>query len=39
LLDRVALGKLSECSFRAGNDETGKAVGGVFEVEYVWKIE
>jgi protein TonB len=39
LLDRVALAKLSECTFRAGNDETGKAVGGVFEVEYVWKIE
>lgn len=39
LLDRVAQQKLSECSFRPGNDETGKAVGGTFEVEYVWKLE
>lgn len=39
LLDRKALEKLSECTFRPGNDETGKAVGGTFEVEYVWKLE
>lgn len=39
LLDRVALSKLSECTFRPGNDETGKPVGGTTEVEYVWKIE
>jgi TonB family protein len=39
LLDRVALNKLSECTVRPGNDETGNAAGGVFEVEYVWKIE
>jgi protein TonB len=39
MLDRVALTKLSECSFRPGNDENGKPVGGSFEVEYVWKIE
>jgi periplasmic protein TonB len=38
-MDRVALAKLSECSFRAGSDETGKPVGASFEVEYVWKIE
>ncbi len=38
-MDRVATQKLSECSFRPGNDENGKPVGGVFEVEYVWKIE
>ena len=38
-MDRVATQKLSECTFRPGNDENGKAVGGVFEVEYVWKIE
>lgn len=38
-LDRVALQKLSECSFKPGNDETGKPIGGTFEVEYVWKLE
>jgi protein TonB len=38
LLDRVALSKLSECSFKAGRDVTGKPVGGTFEVEYVWRI-
>jgi protein TonB len=38
-LDRVALSKLSECSFTPGIDENGKPVGGVFEVEYVWKIQ
>ena len=37
-LDRVAVTKLSECSFRPGIDETGKAVGGTFDVEYVWKL-
>jgi periplasmic protein TonB len=39
LLDRVTLTKLSECSFKAGVDENGKAVGGTFEVEYVWKLD
>jgi protein TonB len=39
MLDRVALTKLSECTFRPGNDENGKPVGGSFDVEYVWKIE
>lgn len=38
-LDRVALSKLSECTFRPGNDENGKPVGGTFEVEYVWKLD
>jgi protein TonB len=37
-LDRVALAKLSECSFRGGIDENGKPVGATVEVEYVWKI-
>ncbi|MCE2916664.1 MAG: energy transducer TonB [Rubrivivax sp.] len=39
LLDRVAVSKLSECKFQAGNDETGKAVGATTEVEYVWKLD
>ncbi len=39
LLDRVAQTKLSECSFKPGADENGAAVGGSFEVEYVWKID
>lgn len=39
MLDRVAVSKLSECSFKAGRDETGKAVGGTFVVDYVWKLE
>jgi periplasmic protein TonB len=38
LLDRVAQTKLSECAFKAGIDETGKPVGGTFEIEYVWKL-
>lgn len=37
-LDRVALAKLSECTFRPGIDENGKPVGGTFNVEYVWKL-
>jgi periplasmic protein TonB len=39
MLDRVAVAKLSECTFKAGTDEAGKATGGTFEVEYVWKLE
>ena len=39
LLDRMAVDKLSECSFTPGLDENGKAVGGSFPVEYVWKLE
>ncbi len=38
-LDRVALAKLSECSFRAGTDENGRPVGASFDVDYVWKLE
>ena len=38
-MDRVALTKLSECSFRPGADENGKPTGGTFDVDYVWKIE
>ena len=36
---RVALTKLSECSFKPGSDENGKPTGGTTEVEYVWKIQ
>jgi periplasmic protein TonB len=39
LLDRLAVSKLSECTFKAGTDENGKPVGASFDVEYVWKIE
>ena len=39
LMDRTALSKLSECSFKAGIDDTGKPVGGTFQVDYVWKLE
>jgi protein TonB len=39
MLDRTAVSKLGECNFKAGRDETGKAVGGSFEVDYVWKLE
>jgi protein TonB len=38
MLDRVALAKLGECAFKAGMDENGRAVGGTFEVDYVWKL-
>jgi periplasmic protein TonB len=38
-LDRLALQKLSECTFRPGNDENGKPVGGSTDVTYVWKLE
>lgn len=38
-LDRVAIGKLSECSFRPGRDENGRPTGGSFTVEYVWKLD
>ena len=39
LLDRVALDKLSGCTFRAGTDEAGRPVGGSFEVDYVWRLD
>jgi protein TonB len=38
-LDRVAIAKLSECSFKPGVDESGKPVGASFRVDYVWKLE
>jgi protein TonB len=38
-MDRVALSKLSGCSFRAGADENGQPVGASFDVDYVWKLE
>jgi protein TonB len=38
MLDRVALSKLSECTFKPGVDENGKPAGGSFDVEYVWKL-
>lgn len=39
MLDRVALSRLSGCSFKAGMDENGRAVGASFDVDYVWKLE
>ncbi|GAA0771362.1 energy transducer TonB [Ideonella azotifigens] len=39
LLDRIALDKLSGCTFKAGVDENGQPAGGTFEVEYLWKLE
>ena len=39
LLDKVAESKLASCSFTAGVDENGRAMGGTFEVDYVWKLE
>ncbi|MBL8306257.1 MAG: TonB family protein [Rubrivivax sp.] len=39
MLDRLAASKLSECRFRAGSDENGKAVGASFDVDYVWKLD
>jgi protein TonB len=39
LLDRVAVDKLSECSFKPGIDDNGHPVGGTFEFEYVWTLQ
>ncbi|MBT9486625.1 MAG: TonB family protein [Rubrivivax sp.] len=39
LLDRLAIQKFSECSFKPGLDENGKPVGGTMNVEFVWKID
>ncbi len=39
LLDRLAISKLSQCSFTAGSDENGKPVGATVDVEYVWKLD
>lgn len=38
-LDRAAVAKLSQCEFRAGRAPDGTPVGGVFEVDYVWKLQ
>ncbi len=38
-LDQAAVQALSACkTFRAGRDAEGRAVGGSFSVEYVWKL-
>jgi protein TonB len=39
MLDRLALGKLSDCQFKPGTDENGRPVGASFDVEYVWKLD
>jgi periplasmic protein TonB len=39
MLDRVAVEKLSECTFTPGMDENGHPTGGTFEVDYVWTLE
>ncbi len=38
-LDKVAMEKLGDCTFKPGIDENGKPVGGSFDVEYVWKLD
>ena len=38
MLDRVAVTKLSECTFKAGLDENGRPAGASFDVDYVWKL-
>jgi protein TonB len=38
-MDRVAVTKLAECSFRPGLDENGRPTGGTFTVDYVWKLD
>jgi protein TonB len=38
-LDRIAVSKLGECNFRAGQDENGRPVGASFTVDYVWKLD
>jgi protein TonB len=37
-LDRAAVSGLSECKFKPGIDENGRAVGATVDVEYVWKL-
>lgn len=39
LLDSTAASMLAGCAFTAGIDENGRATGGTFEVDYVWKLE
>lgn len=38
-LDRIAQTKLAGCAFGAGIDESGRAIGGTFEVDYVWRLD
>ena len=35
----LAASMLAGCALTAGIDENGRAVGGTFEVDYVWKLE
>jgi protein TonB len=39
LLDRAAVDALSQCRFRPGTDENGRAVGAYSVVDYVWRLE
>ena len=39
LLDRTALRKLRDCRFQPGRDAQGRAIGGSFEVEYLWRLQ
>ena len=39
LLDRAAIDALSKCRFKPGTDESGKPVGAITPVDYVWKLE
>lgn len=38
-LDRIAQTKLAGCTFGAGIDESGRTIGGTFEVDYVWRLD
>lgn len=38
-LDRIAESKLGGCRFTPGVDESGHAIGGTFEVDYVWRLD
>ncbi len=39
LLDSTVASMLAACAFTPGIDENGRATGGTFEVDYVWKLE
>lgn len=39
MLDNAAASKLAGCVFTPGIDETGRATGGTFDVDYVWKLQ
>ncbi len=38
-LDKAAADALSLCRFKPGIDAEGKPVGGIANVEYVWKLD